>query len=175
MYRLTNPFIWLYRIRHRCGYGVHSPFAFCFITEVIYETTSFYAYMELDKSLSYKDRFRVRKVLHLLMRISNWRQPDVIACLSSSVHVAHYLAAGCRKARIIDHFPDETIDLCWIEEPNDEVLTHFDEQSVLVLNNLNKHKEWFTSLPAIVSFDLYDVGIAFFDNKYNKQLYIINF
>lgn len=175
MYRLTNPLIWLWRIRHRCGYGVHSPFAYRFITEVIYETTPFYAYMELDKSLSYKDRFRVRKVLHLLMRICNWRQPDVIACLSSSEYVARYLAAGCRKARIIDCVPGETIDLCWIDEPYDEVLTHLDRNSILVLNNLNKHKEWFTSLPTVVSFDLHDVGIAFFDNKYNNQHYIINF
>ena len=29
---LKRPFIWLYRFRHRCGYGVHSPFAFNLIT-----------------------------------------------------------------------------------------------------------------------------------------------
>ena len=35
---LKRPFIWLYRFRHRCGYGVHSPFAFNLITHVIYES-----------------------------------------------------------------------------------------------------------------------------------------
>ena len=25
---LKRPFIWLSRFRHRCGYGVHSPFCF---------------------------------------------------------------------------------------------------------------------------------------------------
>ena len=29
---LKRPFIWLSRFRHRCGYGVHSPFAFNLIT-----------------------------------------------------------------------------------------------------------------------------------------------
>jgi len=28
--------VWLFRIRHRCGYGIHSPFAFRFVTTVIY-------------------------------------------------------------------------------------------------------------------------------------------
>lgn len=44
---LKRPFIWLYRFRHRCGYGVHSPFAFNLITHVIYETTPYYKYREL--------------------------------------------------------------------------------------------------------------------------------
>lgn len=175
MYRLANPLIWLCRIRHRCGYGVHSPFAFRFITEVIYETAPYYAYMELDMSLPYKDRFRVRRILHLLMRISNKRQPKIIICLSSSEHARHYLAAGCRKARIIDYVPDEVIDLCWIDEPEDKILTHLDEHSILILNNLDKYKGWFKNLPSVVSFDLYDIGIAFFDTKYNKQHYIVNF
>ena len=175
MYKLTNPLIWLRRIRHRCGYGVHSPFAFHYIREVIYETTPFYAYMEMDLSLPYKDRFRVRKILHLLMRISNRRQPNVIVCLSSSEYVAHYLAAGCRKAKIIDYVPEEPIELCWLDEPNEAILTHLDEHSVLVLDNLDKHKKWFKNLPSVISFDLYDIGIAFFDTKYNKQNYIINF
>ena len=41
---LKRPFIWLYRFRHRCGYGVHSPFAFNLITHVIYESTPYYKY-----------------------------------------------------------------------------------------------------------------------------------
>ena len=36
---LKRPFIWLRRFRHRCGYGVHSPFAFNLITQVIYENS----------------------------------------------------------------------------------------------------------------------------------------
>ena len=47
---LKRPFIWLYRFRHRCGYGVHSPFAFNLITHVIYESTAYYKYEELAKA-----------------------------------------------------------------------------------------------------------------------------
>ena len=175
MYRISNPLVWLFRFRHRCGYGVHSPFAFKFITEVLYEPLHYYAYKELDKDLLLKDRFRVRKILHLLLRISNWAQPDVVVCLTKTYTSVRYLQAGCRKARITDGVPEGKIDLCWIDEPNDEVLTHLNEHSVVLMNNLNRHKDWFMRLPSVITFDLYDVGIAFFDTKYNKQHYIVNF
>ena len=44
---LKRPFIWLRRFRHRRGYGVHSPFAFDFITDVVYERTAYYKYKDL--------------------------------------------------------------------------------------------------------------------------------
>ena len=46
---LKRPFIWLRRFRHRCGYGVHSPFAFNLITQVIYENTPYYKYKDIKK------------------------------------------------------------------------------------------------------------------------------
>ena len=175
MYKLTNPLIWLRRFRHRCGYGVHSPFAFKFITEVLYMNLPYYAYDQLDKDLPMRDMFRVRKILHMLLRISNWRQPDVIVCLSAPPYVSSYLQAGCKKADIHNHIPEGQIDMCWLNDPDDDIITHLNEQSVLILDNLDKHKEWFSRLPAVVTFDLYDVGIAFFNTKYNKQHYIVNF
>lgn len=175
MYRFTNPLIWLSRIRHRCGYGVHSPFAYRFITEVLYEDLPYYAYDELDKDLSMMDMFRVRKVLHMLIRITNWQQPDLIVCLPSLRDVERYLSAGCKKAIIKNSIPEAKADLCWLSEPNDDILAHLHEHSVLLLDHLNRHREWFRRLPSVVSFDLYDVGIAFFDTKYNKQHYIVNF
>jgi len=78
-------------------------------------------------------------------------------------------------AYITDRIPKEQIDLLWLDKPDNAVLPHLHEHSVLILDRLNKNKEWFTSLPAVVSFDLYDIGIAFFDTKYNKQHYIVNF
>ena len=47
---LGNPLVWLMRFRHRCGYGVHSPFAFNFLTGVVYERTPYYAYARLDSA-----------------------------------------------------------------------------------------------------------------------------
>ena len=82
---LKRPFIWLYRFRHRCGYGVHSPFAFNLITHVIYESTAYYKYEELAKAQKQleleKDRrwkYESKKVKRLLFRLVNYTQPETI-------------------------------------------------------------------------------------------------
>lgn len=175
MKAITNPLVWLYRIRHRCGYGVHSPFAFRFITEVIYEKTPFYSYDELDAQLTLMQRMRIRKGLHLLFRISNYKQPNVIVAPREVGLQRHYLQAGCHSAALLDHFPEEKADLIFLPQPNDEVASHVGSDTIVILDNLHKHREWFRNLPAVVTFDLYDVGIAFFDPKYNRQDYIVNF
>lgn len=82
---LKRPFIWLGRFRHRCGYGVHSPFAFDLITNVIYERTPYYAYSSLEaeqKKMSAnsgrKWKHESKKVNRLLFRLVNYIQPDTI-------------------------------------------------------------------------------------------------
>lgn len=91
---LKRPFIWLRRFRHRRGYGVHSPFAFNFITNVIYERTPYYKYDELLVSQKEQARqkdcgwdYETGKVKRLLFRVVNYCQPVTIVdagCLSAS-------------------------------------------------------------------------------------------
>jgi len=54
-------------------------------------------------------------------------------------------------------------------------LSVLDKDSVLVIDDLHRHRQWFQDLKAVVKFDLYDLGIAFFNPKYNEQYYIVNF
>ena len=69
------------RFRYRKGYGVHSPFAFQLITEVIYEKYPYYNYADLESLRSTMSRnegsLRV-KLLKLIFRLVNWQQPDVV-------------------------------------------------------------------------------------------------
>jgi len=175
MQKVTNPLVWLARFRHRCGYGVHSPFAFRFITDVIYERSPYYAYRELDKALPISMRLRQRKGLHLLLRLANHLQPKTIVLPRNGWWEKRYLLSGCRSANIQCGWPVGEVSMCLLYEPDDEALQHMGEHSVLLLDNLNRHREWFQGLPSVVSFDLYDLGIAFFDKQYNKQYYIVNF
>lgn len=83
MLGLKRPFIWIARFRHRCGYGVHSPFAFSLITDVIYERRPYYAYRVLDEKyrvLSRKWEWAMKdtKVNRLLFRLVNRFQPEII-------------------------------------------------------------------------------------------------
>lgn len=175
MQKVTNPFVWLTRFRHRCGYGVHSPFAFRFITEVIYEQQPYYAYADLDKLLPLGMRLRQRKGLHLLLRLANRLQPRTIVLPRDAWWEKRYMQSGCRKASIMIGWPAGEVDMCLLREPAHEALRHIGEHSVLLLDNLHRHREWFANLPSVVSFDLHDLGIAFFDTNYNRQYYKVNF
>lgn len=175
MQKVTNPLVWLARFRHRKGYGVHSPFAFRFITDVIYERHPFYAYKELDRALPFPKRFRQRKGLHLMLRLANHLQPSTILLPKDAWWEKRYLQSGCKSARIQCGRQVGEVNMCFLKEPADEVLQHLGEHSVLLLDNLHRHREWFKSIPSVVSFDLYDFGIAFFDKQYNKQYYKVNF
>lgn len=175
MQKVTNPLVWMARFRHRKGYGVHSPFAFRFITDVVYESHPYYAYRELDRELPLSMRLRQSRGLHLLLRLANHLQPETIVVPAGASWEKRYLQSGCRKASILSEWPEGEVSLCLLSEPSSEVLSHIGEHSVLLLDNLHHHREWFRSLPSVVSFDLYDLGIAFFDKQYNKQYYVVNF
>jgi len=78
---LCRQWIWLKRFRHRRGYGVHSPFAFDFLTYVVYERGEYYAYRELKKRYPVVclcgglHRLKCRK---FLFRLSNYVHPSLI-------------------------------------------------------------------------------------------------
>lgn len=172
----SNPIVWLSRFRHRKGYGVHSPFAFNFLTQVVYETTPFAMYADLDVSLSLLQWFRVRKVLHLLFRCANWHQPhDIVVRGGEELFAYDYLHAGCLRAAMHQDYPEGEVGLCYLQHPEDDFLLHCGEGTMLVVDNLRTCREWFRSLPSVVSMDLYDIGIAFFDHRYKKQHYIVCF
>lgn len=172
---LDNPLVWIWRFRHRCGYGVHSPFAFRFLTDVVYEHTPYYAYAELDAHLPWNSRMRRRKDLHLLFRLANWLQPTIIVTPADATIVQTYLQAGCKNADIQTEIPASGADMILIREPDDRAAHSVRAGGMLVLDNLQHHREWFAHLPATLTFDLYDVGVAIYDNQFNKQHYIVNF
>ena len=175
MQKVTNPLIWLARFRHRKGYGVHSPFAFRFITDVVYEHYPYYAYSELDKALPLSMQLRKRRGLHLLFRLANHLQPKTIVLPANAYQEKRYMQSGCRGANIQSEWPEGEVGMCLLAEPSDEALRHVGRNSVLLLDNLHHHREWFQGLPSVVSFDLFYLGISFFDEQYNKQYYKVNF
>lgn len=68
------------RIRTTKGYGVHSPFAFFFITKVINEKLPYNAYFDISHHLSKNamDSKEITEIHHLLFRLVNFFQPQNI-------------------------------------------------------------------------------------------------
>lgn len=186
-----DPLLWLRRFRKRRGYGVHSPFAFSLLEDVVYESLPYYAFKELDAGLEWRQRFRVRRYLHLLFRLTNYQHPSQIILSKTDLLEKAYLTAACPGARVVENGdirdmaiqgaraenPDKSGEkrLIFLGEPDENVLSKLSPDTLLLLANVHRYKDWWDSLPKVVGFDLYDLGIAFFDPKYNKQDYIVNF
>lgn len=203
---LKRPFIWIGRFRKRCGYGVHSPFAFDLITNVIYERTPYYAYRELAmmrKTINETDqamkRDSLQKVDRLLFRLVNRVQPNTIVEMGPSSVSSFYLKAGKTTARYLcastlselnGNIPS-VVDFLYfndyrnpkeVESCFDICANHTQTNSLFVVNGICYSKEMKSLWKRLqvdervgITFDLYDVGLIFFDLTKIKQHYVVNF
>ena len=99
LYYLKRPFIWLSRFRYRCGYGVHSPFAFSLITDVIYEKMPYYAYdllkVEQKKRITTQGWEKgIPRINRLLFRLVNKVQPATIIEVGKPSAASLYLQSA---------------------------------------------------------------------------------
>lgn len=203
---LKRPFIWLCRFRKRCGYGVHSPFAFNLITRVIYEDTPYYKYEDLKveekkralvkgKSWEYESR----KVKRLLFRMVNYAQPDLIVDAGLLAASELYLKAGKEGVNYISSLnltdlsleAGVSVDFLYLHDFRNPELVEkiFDAyvcrttiKSVFIIEGIRYTcrmsalwKRMRQDERVGITFDLYDLGIIFFDKTKIKQDYIVNF
>lgn len=150
---IKKGWIWLKRIRHRKGYGVHSPFAFDFITRVIYGKLSKAERRALHKSSP--KRKESKKVIELIYRLEKETSPFV--------------------------YINQT-DPTYINKVYDEQAGGMGPKGMMVIYGIYLNPEmketWrqlMTDSRSGITFDLYDVGIILFDKKIIKQDYIVNF
>ena len=199
-----KPLIWLRRFRKRRGYGVHSPFAFNYITRVCNETTPYYKYKELsteEKELSklmedHWSKAETSKVKRLLFRMVNRAQPFTLVEAGPDTSATLYLRSAKAHMDMLHIYQEEDlqkiaelqIDFLYLRYQN-EVFTEkifygclpcTTEKSVFCIQGIHQDKAmealWKRmQQEAVVTFDLYDVGILHFDKTYYKQDYIVNF
>ena len=201
---LKRPFVWLSRFRYRCGYGVHSPFAFSLITDVIYEKRPYYAYRSLaseQKKMS-KERGWYRgtpKINRLLFRLVNKVQPATIVevgrpsasslYLQSAKPSAGYLFASDLSELFLD--ADVPVDFLYLNDyRNPDLIKEVFEvcvqrntpNSLFVVYGITYSRQMKTLWRELqndervgITFDLYDIGLLFFDKTKIKQHYMINF
>lgn len=191
--RLSRCWHWLLRFRHRCGYGIHSPFAFGFVTGVIYERAVYYAYAELAHSYACAQQPPLRlKDYKLLFRLANFQRPDrcLVYGASASDLMLHFLKAGSRHTEYINVKGGEMVDDFTVDMA---VVTHFNLSAarfllhqlkpggLLVIIGIDTPKsraQWQKLIeyePARVSFDLRDFGFIFYRPDLQREHYLINY
>lgn len=198
MLTLKQTLIWLKRFRYRCGYGVHSPFAFDFVTNVIYEKTAYYAYQDIESRVKAGSE-QSKTVNRLLFRLVNRMQPAIVIDAGKKTIASDYLCAAKKTARYVRVDPGEEsglstvsgVDFLYIHCPERPDfaerllrygLDHADSHSMIVVGGIYRSsamktlwKQFIAEDKVCVTFDLYDLGILFFDETKNKQHYTINF
>lgn len=193
-YKVQRYLHWLRRIKYCRGFGVQSPSAYRFIRYVINEHYPYYAYDELRKELPRLDSL-TRKRMELYFRISNYRQASLWLDYSRRDDtIATYVWRGCNATRVrniadsqqpVSGDKIEVLRICPIagcESVLAAALKQADDRTLFVIEDIGYNdtarRLWQTLLESditSVSYDLYYLGIAFFDRKRYKANYVVNF
>ena len=178
---------WLLRFRKRCGYGIHSPYAFAFVTGVIYEEGAYYAYAQLDDMVK---RGSLRgKDLRLLFRLANFSEARKALFLGEPVEVVEQTFRLARPRCAISHAVDGAhydwiylADAQSLAHAGDSLLQAASPRAVMVVRGIHRNAHsraaWqrLQTDPRVrVTFDLYDFGILCFEPRLNKENFIINY
>lgn len=193
-YKVQRYLHWLRRIKYCRGFGVQSPSAYRFIRYVINEHYPYYAYDELRKELPRLDSL-TRKRMELYFRISNYRQASLWLDYSRRDDtIATYVERGCNATRVrniadsqqpVSRDKIEVLRICPIagcESVLAAALKQADDHTLFIIEDIGYNdtakRMWQKLLESdltSVSYDLYYLGIAFFDRKRYKNNYIVNF
>ena len=178
MMLFQSPIVWLLRIRKRKGYGVHSPFAFDLVTNVLYNKEKYYAYEEIDRGLRWWEKGRVKSMRHLAFRLANYQEPRTFYCKGVDKALWDACRYGSRNMKMLPPGSTEKADMVFVSGADEEAMQHVGEGTMLLVKDINNCRKFWDRVKddarVTVTFDLYDVGIAFARKELNKQHYKIN-
>lgn len=98
------------RLRHGRGFGVHSPYAYAFITEVLRQPYAYYAYAELPDAQMYRLIFRVALSLRP-QRVALEGTPGLRVCVEKAYPGAAVVSPAEADLIILDANAEPSFDL----------------------------------------------------------------
>lgn len=197
---LSRITIWMRRFRHRCGYGIHSPYAFHLVTDVVYNPLPYYAYEPLTRQLPYNplrlDRYEpasglIAKDLRLIFRLVNHQAPTHIAQLGASpATIAHIRAARTTAAiTTLTNAPSAaTASLVYLDAPHHIVtlraigLDTLPTSTMIIVRGIHRddtaRQQWLTlrdDTAITLTIDLWRFGIALRRPKTTPEHYVVSY
>lgn len=179
---------WLSRIRHRQGYGIHSPFAFGFVKDVVYNPGAFYSYASLERKLcDNPDKFFRLKDVLMLFRLANYVRPATCRLVNIETDgiVAKAIRAGSWHTIILPSGCNASSSLTVVDKWEgvaDSLISQLPPEGVVVFigtdatrQRRRKWREIIGSKNARITFDLGDFGIIFNKTQLFPQDYTINY
>ena len=182
------------RYRHNRGFGVQSPYAFHFVTAVVAEKHSYYAYSSIN-SVAAKCGYKAARA-RLLFRIANYACPqnilmyapcEAVACALTMARPsarASIIADGAQQIKAFEQ--GQPLGLLYVGEASayasvvEQALENVSSSSMIIVDGIHASREkenWWQCVKqnpdVVVTFDLYSMGILLFDKSYKKQNYTL--
>lgn len=173
------------RFRNKRGYGVHSPFMFNFILNVIRDRDRQFCYpvtLEKKKGLKHRER----KIYRLLYRLIRYLKLEKVVCFGTKTDVpVAYLSDGQKDINIFCNQQDQMWDADFIYFGRDSQFFLSEEPIPFPINSGNQcvvivdiYRDGFNAQlwrqakeKATVSIDMMWYGILLFDEKLQKGKY----
>lgn len=172
------------RYRHNWGFGVQSPYAYHFVTAVVAEKHAFYAYPTIN-SVAERCGYKAARA-RLLFRIANYARPQSIFMYEACEAVACALSMARPSVQVSAFRQGLPFGLLYVgptarcSSVVEQAIKHASSDSVIIIDGIHRSPEmqnlWHAikQNPAVaVTFDLYSMGILFFDNSYKRQDYTL--
>ena len=194
-YKIKALVVWLQRMKHIQGFGIQSPSAFSFDRKVINDHTPYPIYAEVKEDVNLN--FTERKKARLLYRINRFAEADKFCFYPTKLPAYEsYVKAACEKTLVEETkmlgeegkstaSGESVVYFLTVGEHcqafYERLRTIINTESFVIVDDIKRNAETRAFWQQIVddervsfSFDLYHIGIAFFDKR-PKQNYIINF
>lgn len=196
--------VWLARIGNCRGFGIQSPWAYSFVRYVVNEHWPYYAFKRLQTAFP-KSSAVERKTGQFIFRLANFVQPcrtvSAFCDAETDALLAAYAVAGCRRmeyascrdaailnAAIEKRAADKPLILIVDAQAADcsaqakAIPARMQDGDFLVMLNPKAtpaaRKVWQTICETQqhgLTFDLYYLGVAYFDTKRYREHFKINF
>lgn len=185
------------KLKHRKGFGVHSPFAFAVITEVIEEKLPYYAYSSMQRRYDKKSNIPF-KVVCLLFRLANRFRCHNIAILGEEQYAVMPLTEVDSRNQLtlindvqkLTEVADQKYDMIVVnancldddQKLSEWLLSHTADGAVIFVKGIQSghalESVWdsfcdYDEMP--ITMDLYDYGLAIKKPNFYKQHYIVSF
>lgn len=185
MFRLRRFLSYLSRMPRTYGFGVQSPFAYRFVRQVVKGHSHLSLPVALSNSLSSLPR-RNQRVYRLFLRFAGFIHSD--RCFLAPVPADEPLkqalrVVGCEPVTDLSLLPAVSFSIISSSfHDADCLLDRMNPNGMLVINGIRDNREAFrywkrlvSDRRVFVSFDLFDVGVLFFDSKMYKRTYCCNY
>ena len=184
-------FKWLLRIRQSKGYGVHSPFAFNFITQILYSPYSYYAFSDILQQVGHDSEQEIHQIF---FRLVNHFKPENILEIHPRDGVGSlYISSPYPNSKYTSVVADDEVSqkrfdaifINWIYEDNflpsvERLIEISNKNCFWVINPINTKSSkqlWrhiVNDARVSVTFDFKNkIGIAFLKSTFHKQHYYV--